>query len=254
MQGEMVSIIMAAYNSEKTIGDAIESVIKQSHKYWELIVVIDGSFDRTNDIVEGYVKADDRIRVVVNEMNQGVSKCRYKGAQEAKADWIAILDSDDMWTPKKLEYQLVYQKKYDADIVYTASSFIDANGNAKSWIMEVPRSISYRKLLSQNIISNSSALVKKDLYIDNYVFGDDMHEDYALWLNILKKGYKAVGINKPLLIYRLSDNSKSSNKLKAAKMNYKTLRNVGINIGKTSFYMVRYGINGIKKYRKIFGK
>ena len=251
MQENKVSVIMAAYNSENTIGDSIESVINQTYKNWELIVVIDCSSDRTREIVDVYAKTEERIRFVVNDKNQGVSISRYKGAILAQADWIAILDSDDMWEPKKLEYQIKRQKKYNADVVYTASAFIDTAGNPKDWIMEVPSSITFRKLLSQNIISNSSAMVRKELYLDNYAFGDDMHEDYAIWLNILKKGYKAIGINKPLLIYRLGNSSKSSNKVKAAKMNYKTLRYVGLNVIEVGYYMIKYAVNGMKKYSKL---
>ena len=97
---------------------------------------------------------------------------------------------------------------------------MDADGNEIDWYLHAPATITYRQLFKQNLLSNSSALVKKELYEKHYAVGDAMHEDFAIWLGILKSGRKAYGVDEPLLIYRLDQNSKSGNKVKAAIMNW----------------------------------
>mgnify|MGYP004592201191 FL=1 len=245
----LISIIMAAYNAENTIGQAITSVIQQTYTDFELIIINDCSTDRTVDVINEFIKKDTRIRLINNSKNMGVSYTRKHGLDEAKGYWIAILDSDDLWLPEKLEKQVEFQKKTNADLLYTGSGFMNVDGKQINWALNVPEIITYRQLLKQNILSNSSALVRKDLYEKYYAVGDDMHEDFAIWLQILRNGIKAYGINEPLLIYRLDDKSKSGNKLKAAMMNWNTYRYIGLNVLEAAYYEFWYAINGLCKYK-----
>lgn len=245
----LISIIMAAYNAEKTINQAIDSVLAQTYTDWELVVVNDCSKDNTVAIIEAY--HDPRIRLIQNPENKGASYTRHHGVLEAKGNWIAILDSDDAWTNDKLEKQVALQGKTNANLLYTASTFMDSNGNSIDWVLHAPLKIDYRQLLKQNLVSNSSVLVNKELYLKYEILGNNMHEDFACWLNFLKSGEFAYGVDEPLLIYRLSKNSKSGNKIKAAKMNWKTYRTVGLNIFEAAYYMVLYTVNGLKKYKNL---
>lgn len=245
----LVSVIMAAYNAEETIGRAIQSVLDQTYRNFELIVINDCSIDGTVDVVREY--HDDRIRLISNDQNSGVSYTRKHGMEAANGEWIAVLDSDDAWMPDKLEKQLMLQAEKKADLVFTGSAFMTSNGNPMEWTMHVPLEISYRQLLKQNLISNSSVLVRKSLYVENYTIGDQMHEDFAIWLKLLKKGKTAYGIDEPLLVYRLSSTSKSSNKLKAARMNWNTYRAVGLNVIAAFYYECWYILNGLLKYRHL---
>lgn len=246
-----VSIIMAAFNAEKTIGFAIESVLSQTYGRFELIVINDCSQDNTLKIIESYSEKDKRVKIINNVQNCGVSISRLNGLKAAKGEWIAILDSDDLWTPEKLQKQIDLQEKTNADIVFTGVSYIDTKGNAFEWQLHVPEEIGYKRLLRQNLITNSSAMVRKELFESHYAMGDDMHEDFALWLNILKTGIIAYGIDEPLTIYRVSANSKSGNKLKSALMNWKTYRYVNLDVFSSAYYMIWYTINGIKKYKNL---
>ncbi|MBR5547922.1 MAG: glycosyltransferase family 2 protein [Clostridia bacterium] len=246
-----VSIIMAAYNAEKTIRQAIESVLAQTYSDFELLVVNDCSKDQTQAIVEAYSQRDERVKLIVNPKNMGVSHTRLNGLKAATGVWIAVLDSDDAWMPEKLEKQMVLQKQTGAALLYTASQFIDGDGNKIDWILSVPEKVDYKTLLKQNILSNSSSLCRKELYQKYYAIDDGMHEDFTLWLNILKTGEVAYGVNEPLLIYRVSTNSKSGNKIKAAKMNWNTYRAVGLNLFEALYYEIWYTINGLLKYRKL---
>ena len=107
----LISIIMATYNAEKTIEQAISSVLNQTYPNFELLVVNDCSKDRTVELVRDIAAKDSRVRLISNVKNSGVSYTRKHGLEEAKGSWIAILDSDDAWASEKLEKQIVLQKK-----------------------------------------------------------------------------------------------------------------------------------------------
>ena len=247
----MISVIMAAYNAAATIEEAVKSVTAQTLKDWELIIADDGSTDKTFAIAAQLAAGDKRITVIKNEKNIGVSETRLKAAEESHGEWIAILDSDDAWEPDKLSKELLLAQKTGAELIYTGSAFMDETGNRQDYILHVPLEITHRELLSQNLISNSSAMVKRDLYIENYAKGDRMHEDFAVWLSILKKGHRACGIDEPLLIYRISRGSKSGKKARSAVMNWNTYRYTGLSLPQALYYEIKYALNGIKKYRKL---
>lgn len=245
----LISIIMAAYNAEKTINIAINSILKQTYSNWELLVVNDCSEDNTASVVASY--SDPRIRLLQNEKNCGVSISRKKGLDVSNGEWIAVLDSDDVWAQDKLEKQIKLAKEIGAELIFTGSAFIDDDGNPIDWQLHVPAKLPYRELLKQNLVSNSSVLVKADLYKKYYAIGDEMHEDFAIWLGITKTGRIAYGIDEPLLIYRVASSSKSSNKVKAAKMNWNTYRYIGLRPLAAAYYMCWYTVRGLIKYRNL---
>lgn len=247
----LISIIMAAYNAELTIGQAVTSVLNQTYKNFELLIIDDCSKDNTLAIAKKFSDNDERIRIIRNKENSGVSYTRKHGLKEAKGDWIAVLDSDDAWAADKLEKQIRLQKDTGGDLFYTGSAFMDNNGNPIDWYLHAPQKIQYKQLLKQNLISNSSSLVRKELYKKYYVSDDRMHEDFAVWLGILKSGKSAYGVDEPLLIYRLSKNSKSGNKLKAAKMNWNTYRYIGLNVFEAFYYECWYIVKGMLKYSNL---
>lgn len=248
-KNEKVSIIMAAYNAERTVGNAVRSVLAQTYTNYELIVIDDCSSDTTADIVSGF--GDSRIRLIRHSRNMGVSLTRHEGATLATARLIAVLDSDDVWESDKLRLQIERMAETAADLVFTASTFMSCEGKPIPWTLHVPERISYRKLLKQNLISNSSVLVRRDLFIRYEVIDDNIHEDFACWLRMLNDGYTAVGIDLPLLHYRLSENSKSSNKWKAMAMNWRTYRAVKLGFFDAMHCMIWYIVNGLLKYHRL---
>ena len=247
----LISIIMATYNAEKTIEQAIDSVLNQTYPNFELLVVNDCSKDRTVELVRDIAAKDSRVRLISNVKNSGVSYTRKHGLEEAKGSWIAILDSDDAWAPEKLEKQIDLQKRTNADLLFTGSAFMDSDGQPIDWYLHAPAEVTCRQLLKQNVLSNSSALVRKELYAKHYVIGDGMHEDFAIWLSILKEGKKAYGVDEPLLIYRITKSSKSGNKVKAAKMNWNTYRYIGLNPVEAAYYEGWYVMKGLMKYKNL---
>lgn len=129
----LISIIMAAYNAEKTIEQAINSVLSQTYTNLELLVVNDCSADRTAELVKSIAAKDSRVRLISNVKNSGVSYTRKHGLEEAKGSWIAILDSDDAWAPEKLEKQIDLQRRTNADLLFTGSAFMDSEGQSIDW-------------------------------------------------------------------------------------------------------------------------
>lgn len=251
---ELVSVIMPAYNSARTLEDAASSVLEQTYENIELLIADDDSSDDTSEICQALASKDSRVHVITNTSNQGALKTRLKAVKEAKGEWIAFLDSDDLWKPDKLSKQLALRDDTGCDLVYTGSSFIDENGRPFEWIMHVPERIQYRQLLRQNIISNSSVLVKKDLFVRFAPDSEDkhdMHEDFACWLGMLRAGINARGIDEPLITYRLSKSSMSGNKFKAYSMNMNTYKYVGLGFFSRLYYQMCYSVNGINKYRHL---
>ena len=242
---------MPAYNAEKTIKEAIDSVLQQTYRNFELIVINDNSHDKTLNILTQYCTADNRVKLICNSKNLGVSISRNIGIANANGKYIAFLDSDDMWRRDKLEKQLSVMESTSSVLSYTASSFINDIGSPFDYIMEAEPKTTLDTLLKRNLISCSSAMIKAEIMKDLKMPSDKMHEDYYIWITVLKKYKYAYGINEPLLIYRLASNSKSSNRFKSAKMIYNTYHAVGYNYFISFLLMLRYSIYSISKRYKI---
>lgn len=246
-----VSVIMPAYNAARTIAEAIESVLQQTYTDFELIILNDFSNDETKYIIKKYIQ-DVRIVYIENEKNLGVSETRNRGISMAKGEWIAFLDSDDIWEKDKLQKQIeLIQIEKDVILCYTSSAFMDKEGNRYNYVLKAVPYLSYKTLLKRNLISCSSAVVRSDVIRKLKMPGDQMHEDYYVWLTILKHIPYAYGIAEPLIVYRLSQNSKSSNRLKSAKMVYNTYRATGYSEISAVYLTLRYAIYSIRKRMRI---
>jgi len=240
-----VSIIMAAYNATTTIKSSINSILSQTYINWELIVVDDCSSDDTVAIVELFAESDSRIRLYINEQNSGVATTRNVAISQAQGKWLAFLDSDDLWHKDKLEQQLQFSEESGAVISYTATSYIDSKGNMSDYILTAEPELSYKTLLRRNIMSCSSVMVQRDNMIpfpDGY-----MHEDYAVWMQIIRNSGNAYGLDEPLLIYRIAENSKSSNRLRSARMTFNSYRKVGYSVFVAWLLTLRYSVHSITK-------
>ncbi len=242
----MISVIIPAYNCASTIRKAIDSVLQQNVLF-EVLVIDDGSTDGLDDVMQDYVQ-DDRIIYLKNERNMGPSATRNRGVQQAKGEYIAFLDADDYWVQEKLSRQLELIQARDIVLCSTGRELITHEGNLTGRVIPVKEYITYKDLLHQNWINNSSVLVKRDVLLEFPMENDDVHEDYLLWLKVLKKYGTVCAINEPLLKYRLSKNSKSGSKLKSAVMTYKTYRRLGMSHLQAMRSFVSYAFAGVKKY------
>ncbi len=248
----LVSVVIPIYKAEKYLVQAVESVLKQTVKDIEVILIDDKSPDNSYEMIKKIASSDDRVKVYQNNVNSGVSYTRNFGVKVAQSDWIAFLDSDDYWEPTKLEKQLpVHLNDRNIVLSCTGTRFMKDNGELYEYIMPVKKNIVFSELLKKNTISCSSVIARRDV-MQNFKFaGDKMHEDYTAWLGIVKEYGSAYGVNEPLLVYRLTNNSKSSGRIKSAKMIYRSYRAIGLNAIKSTFCMLRYAIHSIS-YRSNF--
>ena len=250
----LISIILPAYNAEKTLAESVNSVLAQTYDKIELVIIDDGSTDSTKAIAEEFAMKDCRVKVLSNEVNIGVLKTRLKGVRASKGLWIAFIDSDDLWNKNKLKRQMDLIQETGSVLAYTGSGYIRADGQEISWVLHVPSEVTFKSLLKQNLISNSSVLVKKEIFLRYSPFSEDhrdMHEDFACWLLILKARFRACGIDEPLITYRVYRKSMTGNTLHSAVLNWYTYRYIGLNVFQSAFYMVRYAVRGILKYSHI---
>ena len=250
----LISVVMPAYNSEKYITDAIESVVQQTYTNWELIVIDDGSSDDTVRRIEKQAAKDLRIRFYKNEKNIGVSETRNRAISLANGEWVAFLDSDDIWDKHKLSSQLaVVAERKNVSLIYTGYSFINSYGEKNVYNFCVPLTITLNKLLYQNIISTSGVMIKRDLLIELPMGNDGLHEDYIEWIKLLQKGYRAYGINEPLHCVRIGvDTSRSHNKFKSIIKTYKTYRICQISSFLSMYYLLFNIIKNLYKYYRIY--
>lgn len=219
------SVIMPAYNAQGTIKAAIESVVRQTCQDFELIVVDDCSTDNTRAITQQSANGDSRIRVLATPRNLGVAGARNVAIAAASGRYIAFLDSDDLWFPKKLEKQLECHQS-GALVVYAGYERVAMDGARK--IIRVPGQVGYQQLLRGNVIANLTG--SYDAFsLGKYYQKSIGHEDYLMWLQIVKKSEVAHAAEGVFASYRVSGESLSSNKLRGCLWTWRIYRNeIGI--------------------------
>ncbi|MBE6649505.1 MAG: glycosyltransferase family 2 protein [Ruminococcaceae bacterium] len=248
----LVSVIIPAYNAEKFIAETVSSVQAQTISDMEIIIIDDCSTDKTAEIIERLAKEDERIVFIKGEKNQGVAKVRNKGLSLAKGKYVALLDSDDLWLKDKLERQIKLAEEKKADIVYCSYSMIDENGKKVCEDFLVPEKTDFESTLIKSVISCSTALMTNEVS-KKYRFPTNMyHEDYALWLDILKDGNVAVGDKEVCAKYRLLQTSRSAGKLKCAYHRFRIYRDyLHLPFFKSLGIMYEYATEGFRKYKKL---
>jgi len=206
---ELVSIITPVYNSKRFIESAIESVIAQSYQNWEMIIVDDASTDESLEIIQRYVNREYRIVLFSNDKNLGASESRNLAIREAKGNYIAFLDSDDIWLPNKLERQIELMEQKNIAMSYSHYETINQYGFVTGKFL-APLKITYQDMLKTSYIGTLTTIysVRK---LGKIYFTNIGHEDYVLKLEILKKIDYAIGVDEVLAQYRITENSLSSN-------------------------------------------
>lgn len=246
MKKGLVSVIMPAYNCTAYIGGAIESALKQDVPL-EIIVINDCSQDDLDGFMERY-RNDPRIRYEKNEKNMGVAETRNRGVALAEGEYIAFLDADDIWTKDKLKRQLKLMQEKGTVICSTARELMNPDGTLSGYIIPVKTEFTFADLRTQNYINCSSVLIKTEVAREFPMRHDDGHEDYLMWMEVLKKYERGCAINEPLLKYRISNTGKSGDKWNSAKMTYRTYRYMGFGFFRSLLYFVCYAFHGVRKY------
>lgn len=249
MSNDLVSIITPSYKSAKFIAQTIESVLAQTYQNWEMIIVDDVSPDNSNEIIEEYCKKDSRIKLIKLEKNSGPAVARNRAIEEAEGRYIAFLDADDLWKPEKLEKQLAFMDENDLAFTYSSYDLIDEEGKDLG-SFTTKESISYSGMLKTCSVGCLTAIYDTQKLGKVYMPNIIKRQDYGLWLKILKEIGTTKGMLEPLGTYRILKNSVSSNKLNAAKYQWKIYREVeNLSFVKSVYYFVQYAYFGVMKYK-----
>lgn len=243
-----VSIIMPAFNAEKTIELAVFSVISQTFFDWELIIVNDCSTDSTVDFCARFEALDARIRVLTCSTNGGVARSRNLGLEAATGSYIAFLDSDDLWLPDKLALQ-IESISNSGHFSYMTYEHMNLAGIFEKIIIP-PDVIDHQQALGGCQIGTLTVLLGKDLLANNK-FPLRRHEDYALWLKLLREIPAAVRVGgiKPHARYRRSSTSLSGSKLKAITWQWAIYREQEkLSLLEATSYILRYATRGVVKH------
>lgn len=244
---DLVSIIVPAYNAEKFIGNTIDSVLNQTYKNFELIIVNDNSKDNTIKIIKEY--NDKRIKLVESDINHGAAMSRNIGIKKASGRYITFIDADDYWVNDKLEKQIDFMNTMHCAFSFTGYEFADCKLNLTGKKVRVPSKITYKQALKNTTIFTSTVMFDLN-YIDKKMIEFPLvkSEDSALWFNILKSGYLAYGLNEVLSYYRRSANTLSSNKFEAIKRIWNLYRKQqGLSLIYSAYNFLFYAINALKR-------
>ena len=203
----LVSVIMPSYNTGKFIAESIASVVAQTYTDWELIIVDDASTDNTDEVVQKIIQngetnkvchpgrtlepvileRSDRIRYLKNEKNSGAAECRNRALREARGRWIAFLDSDDLWTPDKLEKQIAFMESNGYAFSYTRYSEMDENGTPTGTVVGGPARISKTGMYNYCWPGCLTVMYDRDVVGNIQIANIRKNNDYAMWLKIIRK-------------------------------------------------------------------
>tara|TARA_Y100000816_G_C26071892_1_gene563905 strand:- start:582 stop:1322 length:741 start_codon:yes stop_codon:yes gene_type:complete len=207
---DLVSIIIPYYKKREYIADTLKSVLKQTYKYFEIIIIYDDEEKEDLKFIKKLASIDKRIILMINKKSIGAGLSRNKAIKKSKGSYISFIDADDLWKINKLELQIKFMKKNNFLISHTNYKII--NKQNKILYSRVARNFNnINELLKSCDIGLSSVLVKKEILTGNCLFARlKTKEDFVLWLNILKKNIKIVSLKKNLMYWRKLDNSLSS--------------------------------------------
>lgn len=246
---KLVSIIVPVYNAGKFIDETIQTVRSQTYNCWELILVDDGSTDDGREKIEKWCKEDERLRLIVQEKNEGAARARNTGIENASGRYIAFLDADDIWRPQKLEKELEFMEEKGAAFAFTAYEFADEEGYETNQWVNVPPTLSYKEALSRTVIFTSTVMfdmtkISKDLI----KMPEVPSEDTATWWKILRSGYIAYGLDEEYVVYRRPEESLSSNKLVAIKRIWNLYRNVEkLPLSESIWNFIGWAVRAVKR-------
>ncbi|MCM1192286.1 MAG: glycosyltransferase [Butyrivibrio sp.] len=248
---ELISIIVPVYNVERFIEETIDCVAAQTYSRWELLLVEDGSSDRTVSIIEESIlkRGEDRIRLIRQPENRGAALARNRGLKEAAGRYIAYLDADDLWVPEKLERELAFMREKDAAFAFTGYEFVHEDGSGTGKVVRVPETLNYRQALKNTTIFTTTVMFDTEKIEKSLLEMPVMKsEDTALWWKVLRNGYTAYGLDENLAKYRRSGKTLSSNKLEAVRRIWNLYRKAeGMGILSSAWHFCFWAVRAVRR-------
>ena len=250
MKEGLVSIITPVYNGEKYISETIESVIKQTYLDWEMIVVDDGSKDGSAAIVWRYAEKESRI-TLLQQPNGGSASARNNGIRDANGQYIALLDSDDLWDPDFLKSQLALMKEKNTICVHGSYRRINENSEEilKAW--KAKKEVTYKQMQMTNHIACLTGLYDTSKFGKIYLKEElrSIRDDYAYWLDVVKLAGVSYGNQDVLASYRVISSSTTGKKKKLIRAQfYFYYHYQRLGLFKSILYTMYWGILGVLKF------
>ena len=246
----LVSIITPVYNSEPFLRDCIDSVLSQSYMNWELILIDDNSADNSWKICQNASRFDNRIIAFRNDVNLGAGSTRNRGIDYARGEFIAFLDSDDLWQKEKLRIQIGLMNEHKAVLSHTSYEYMSEYGVCTGNMLKVSqKAVSYRDLLKRTEIGCLTAVYSQARLGKIFMSSRRNMQDYELWLSILNKGHSSLPIDFVLAKYRVRTGSVSSNKTSLVSKHFTFLvETQKMSNLRALYYTLWWGLNGLKRH------
>ncbi|MDA9732303.1 glycosyltransferase [Acidimicrobiaceae bacterium] len=208
----LISVIMSAFNSEKSIGNALESIINQEYKNFEFLILDDFSTDNTYEIIQEYSKTDNRVRVYKNEKNIGLTKSLNILIKNSKGDYIARQDADDVSLKNRLDIQIERIIKKQLDFVISRATIKDTNKTIPglSYYIPIKLAMKYKNpFIHGTLLINTNVIKSLGLYDENFFYS----QDYKLFSDLMKSDYKYEFMKEKLYILNMENNISQLNKV-----------------------------------------
>lgn len=217
----LISVIMPLYNAENFVNETIHSILNQTYRNFELIIINDGSTDASLEKVRKI--KDERLKLYDFTLNQGVTFCRNFGIEAAVGDYVSFCDSDDIWLKDKLEKQLFYMKKYDLKISGTRVKNF-RNEITEAYDRPFKAKVKLRDMLVINTLVMSSVMISRKILLETK-FSYVRHEDFDMWIRLLKSKIDVIySLDEVLVLCRRHGRALTSNKFKMLWWRYLVLR------------------------------
>jgi len=244
----LVSVIMPYYKKDLYIKESINSVLNQSYKNFEIILIDDEATVSSKNLLKKTSEIDSRIKLVFNEKNIGVGASRNKVIDICKGEYIAFCDCDDLWKSNKLEVQLKFMKDLNADFSFTSYDVVDEK-NQKIGLRNAKNMINYDQLIASCDIGLSTVVLNKKIFNKNCRFVElKTKEDYVFWLKLSKMGIKMFGLNQILASWRKINYSLSSSTFQKLIDGFRVYHTyMKFSVVKSLFCLARLSINFILK-------
>ena len=243
----LISIIIPFYKKKKYVGQTINSIIKQSYKNFELILIYDDPDKSDLEYIKKILKNIKRKKIIINNNNIGAGLSRNLGISKAKGEYISFIDSDDIWKKDKLKNQLLFMLDSKIEFCFTSYSIINEKNTIIKFI-KAKKNIDYKDLIKSCDIGLSTVMLKTRLLKKTKFTKIKTKEDYILWLKLSKKNIKMMGLDQKLVLWRKLDNSLSSSvfqRVKDAFYVYNTF--LKLNFIKSTYHIFLMSLNFFRK-------
>ena len=249
MSTPLVSVIMPYYKKSEFINASVNSILNQSFKEFEIILIDDELTKNSYEILENVKKLDVRIRVFKNKKNLGAGQSRNDAINFCRGQYIAFCDCDDLWRQNKLEKQMKFMKDCNLEFSFTSYEIINKN-NLKIGFREAQKNLSFKQLRNSCDIGLSTVIIQKNVFNnEKFRFGKTKtKEDFILWLLLAKNGIQISGIKECLVSWRKSSGSLSSSFIQKIIDGYKVYRDyLHYSRIKSFFFLIILSVNYMLK-------